>query len=1068
MRTRPFPWLSLALALTAASTAARIVDRPTLSIEPARTQRAHLSATQHARLDSLLNRDSHAAIEYWVTPAAQLPPDLRSLEPAVRAAFQALRSAHPDRLRLTVHHPADSPDLAPHLDSLGIRSTRAARITDDRATESELTSSLRFTLNAHPASVRNALLPAHTHDLPELLLTHLEALAQPQQPRVLLDCPDGYLALESLLGQRAAVRRAAIDSPHPTTPDDLIVWIQPAAASPAALAHAEAHLRSGGDLLLAASTTTSTLGRAADEVILQFTPAPATATALSPFGVTARPGVLLDPLCDAIPIPNSPPLPAHHFASVPATHQDFRPLAGQPNGSLLFVSPTALDLDPARLQAHGYRAAILATASPRALTAIPPTAPLQLSALSQLPGTPAPRAPLAALLTPSDPSRGRVLILSSASPLADAHLSDERYQHLALARVLLDTLASTDRHLLRRATGQRAPALPLLTTRERTRIRLALLLGAPLLLSVAFLVRRRRTTPAATDLRPAAIALFALVLTPAAVSFITQPFHDLGHDATADHRHQLDAASTAHLRSAHAALGATATLTLHRPPRSQAPVELSAALDRVAVTLSNLAAAAGITYRQRTSDYDQAAAALDLTPTTQAESTTEERRVHILCTGALLALPDGRHTTLDLSDLQTHERLPFRLGLALNTLQRGAPPLLAIASDRPLLSPAEAVLDYQNQGHFAPGGADPYAPASAWLRAHGFATAHVEPRDAQLPPDTDAFLLFQPRRDATALYTALFDHLHSGGRALLAAQAHDFLARRLAETDHTHTYWPRPLYPDLDRPPFTELGLSLDPRLLLDARHTTALLPTRIDRPDLPPHTELLPATEAFCLRILGNAATGDSLRGGTPGGAAPHGDLILAGANSLHSDPALLSLHHLSLTPWLHASNAAWSHAWEGGDLTPQALNGAPTDPANSHHTTPPLLAADLSGPFPTCHTDAEGKLHLDTSSSTPQTPDDVSSSAVHGRLSFIASSAPFRAAHLHATDADHAQLLLLAAARLALEPDLVHLLKQRAAPRGFELPAPAERLLWRLLLIGGAPLLLACIGLRRMRSAA
>ena len=65
----------------------------------------------------------------------------------------------------------------------------------------------------------------------------------------------------------------------------------------------------------------------------------------------------------------------------------------------------------------------------------------------------------------------------------------------------------------------------------------------------------------------------------------------------------------------------------------------------------------------------------------------------------------------------------------------------------------------------------------------------------------------------------------------------------------------------------------------------------------------------------------------------------------------------------------------------------------------------------------------------------------------------------------ADHAQLLLLAVARLTLEPDLVRLLAQREAPVGFDPPPPAERLWWRLLLLGGAPFLFACIGLRRTR---
>ena len=146
---------------------------------------------------------------------------------------------------------------------------------------------------------------------------------------------------------------------------------------------------------------------------------------------------------------------------------------------------------------------------------------------------------------------------------------------------------------------------------------------------------------------------------------------------------------------------------------------------------------------------------------------------------------------------------------------------IAIASDRPLLSPAEAVLDYQNQGHFAPGGADPYGPAKEWLTAHGFSVSPVDPSAPEVPVTADALLVFQPRRNAAAIHGALFEHLRSGGRALLAAQTHDLLGRRLTESDHAFAWWPRPLYPDIDGP-FHELGLSLDPRLLFDTLRATA------------------------------------------------------------------------------------------------------------------------------------------------------------------------------------------------------------------------------------------------------
>ena len=227
MRKPPIPWLALGLAVLITSTVARIVERSAISIEPSRTKRAHLSAEQEERLDALLGGDVHASIEYWVSPGASLPHDLRGLEPAVRAAFSALESEHTDRLRLSIHHPTYSPEIAAHLDSLGVRATRTQRVEDDRWTGSELTSSLRFTLGPHAAHVRNGLLPAQTRNLPELLLSHLEDLATPSRPRVILDAPHGFKAIEALLTDRAELRRADLATDSEVLQDDLIVWLQP-------------------------------------------------------------------------------------------------------------------------------------------------------------------------------------------------------------------------------------------------------------------------------------------------------------------------------------------------------------------------------------------------------------------------------------------------------------------------------------------------------------------------------------------------------------------------------------------------------------------------------------------------------------------------------------------------------------------------------------------------------------------------------------------------------------------------------------------------------------------------
>ena len=1034
---RPTPWLALGLAFLAVSAAARIVDTPALSIEPARSMRAHLDSKASARLENLLGEELHAKIEYWVTPEAELPQELRELEPRVRAAFEALAALQPERLHLSIHHPGDSPQLDSHRTELGLRTTHAPRILEDEWRDLEFMSSLRFSLDASPATVRNGLLPQQTAELPLLLLTHLEELAKPSRPHVLLDAPEGYVAFESLLKDRTELTRGSISDLRRQDAAELIIWIQPEEVPPGTLERLERHLRSGGDLLIAGSSTRSSFGRSGSEAYVQMSSSPALQEALSAFGAGAREGVLLDPLCDALPISREESLPAHHLLAVPAPNQDFRALEEQPNGSLLFDSATALELDPARLLEHGLRASVLATSSPRAVLATPPSEAISLSQLAELRGAPAPRAAVAALLTHKDPLRGRVLVLGSSSPLRDSHLGDERFKHLALVRVLLKELSSANRLLLQRVSAQRSETIPSLSSDARAQARFFVALLPPLLITICFLMRRERR--AGLKLSPSLAAFAALLLTPVVISLLLSPMRSFGQDASADHRHQLDGEGEAYFEQLLKDLDGPVTLELWRPARAELPVRFAAELDKASLSLKSLAEAAGLTYRERRADAAEVAEALQLKSRVLSEAFTEEKLAKEVCVGAQLQTSLGANISIDLSDVATHERLRFRVALALRTLRLGAPPLITVSSDRPLISPAEAVLDYQNEGLFAPGGADPYEAARAWLSAHGFALEELEKGPEALAQSADALLLFQPRRDASAIYEALFEQLNDGGRALLAAQEHELLARREDENDHAFAYWPRPLYPDLDASPFIELGLTLDPRPLFDHVRGTALIPTRSERPGQPPQTLLTPTSEAFCVKVLG---------------ADSYGELVLAGVNALSTDEATLKDRGLELTPWLYASEGAWMHAWEGGDLSPDVLSGSPDDPANFFPVDAPILAADLSGEFPSCQRDEDGKLQLLEGSEQSQ-----------GLLTLLGSSAPFRSEHLHAPGTDHAQLLLHSVARLCLEPALVELLTHREAPRGFEQPSPLERFTWRLLLIAGAPLLLASIGIRRTR---
>ena len=72
-----------------------------------------------------------------------------------------------------------------------------------------------------------------------------------------------------------------------------------------------------------------------------------------------------------------------------------------------------------------------------------------------------------------------------------------------------------------------------------------------------------------------------------------------------------------------------------------------------------------------------------------------------------------------------------------------------------------------------------------------------------------------------------------------------------------------------------------------------------------------------------------------------------------------------------------------------------------------------------------------------------------------------------LHAEGYDHAQLLLCAAAHLALPAELAELLAKRPTRAGLGYVEPATRLRWRLVVVGAGPLRLLLLGAWRRRRA-
>ncbi|MCB9914331.1 MAG: Gldg family protein [Planctomycetes bacterium] len=478
-----------------------------------------------------------------------------------------------------------------------------------------------------------------------------------------------------------------------------------------------------------------------------------------------------------------------------------------------------------------------------------------------------------------------------------------------------------------------------------------MLLAAPLALVLLALARGERRARGGPRLWPrlaAAAAALAVVAGLAALA----PRVEL--DATRDGRNRLTPDEHATLAELVAAAGGDVRLASAFSPDAALPPELRPLARETRRLADELAHELdGVRHTALVLDADDArAGALGLARHTFGSRDDEARRVQ-RAYAALVVEAGERREVLELPGARAFAELRFRVAFALARLAGRADARLALVAERPRLSPAEAALEFQQRGLFAPREADPYGELERLLSENDFAVRRVDAVAPHLAEGTRAALFLQPRRDATPLLTALAELLADGGRALLAAQPYALQARQLERADLRLAFWPRPLFEDLDHELLPALGAPLVHEVLLDRPPGSLAVRTRVDAQDGPRY-ELQESTQPFFVRATPDADAAPLFVG--------TGELLLPGAARFALDDATLAQRGLSAQVWLRASDAAWSYAWTGGDLPDEAL--ARAEAAGCTRVPGAPLGLWLRGRFPAA-TRVEGPAAPRTSSS-------------------------------------------------------------------------------------------------------
>ena len=431
-------------------------------------------------------------------------------------------------------------------------------------------------------------------------------------------------------------------------------------------------------------------------------------------------------------------------------------------GGLNFVAASALEVDPQAVQAKGFHAEIVGTTteSPRVLPL--PAGPFTDADLAG--GLPVPKQNLLVLLKPDDPWQGQLFVLASASPFQDGIINQPGYAHRVFLQNLIHTYGQPERVLRGRVEkdGPQRLVPPGALARFFFWRFFAVFLVPLAFVGLGVRHYLRYSQPS----RPASrwgrqLGLAGLVLLVGALVWRGRgPYLDL----TAD---QLNTPSPLLGRLLQ---GTSLSAELIATHRASMPRQLKDAEDRIRTLLADRNIPLRVIRPDAlTPDQQQTLAAEKLAPFPVERILHDTLATQYVWSG--LRLIDNANTiAVPRLDQRALRHLEFLLGAASHSLQQGRKMRVAVISDLPRLSPAEALEDYQKKGLIAPGGTDVYSNLKALLTDYLYDVHYINPRTPSMPSDVDVLLWMQPRRDSGPILLLLSQHLAQGGKAIVAMQ----------------------------------------------------------------------------------------------------------------------------------------------------------------------------------------------------------------------------------------------------------------------------------------------------------
>jgi hypothetical protein len=911
------------------------------------------------------------------------------------------------------------------------------RVLHDEHSEQKIWSSLVLAWGERPEVLIQDIQESHLPHLEGLIVQHLRALENPPRPTFGVAAAGRFQLLAAFLNEHGPVIQLDLDG-DPRIPEeiDVLFWMQPAAITPQH-GRVRRFVESGRSAVLAGSAYEIEYLLEEDEAryAARLLP-PAWEELLRPLGLRPVADLLLDAnigpvLLDAGERQLREVEAPFHLRVLPVFY-NMKSFLLPARGGLNFAGAAPLEVDTRQAAQAGFQAEIVGTTTENARVLPLPQEPFANADLQA--GLSVPKQNLMVLLKSDDPWQGQVFVLASASPLRDGFIEQAGYAHRVFLQNLVRTFAAPERLVRSRVERAVPGAIPSMGTSARLFWRCFAVFLVPLLLLAVGLRRYGGAWPFRRWPVDPLARLGAGLLLLLVGAYLWRSPGSLYLDLSADRLNTPTPLTLRLLEEQTTSVEADLVVL----PRALLPPALKSVEDRVRALLDRgdipvrLVRPGALPLHEQQELLDQG-----LRPFSTEQVVHDTLATRQAWSGLRLR-QEGRAAVIPRLDGHTINHLEFLLATALRRLEQGRAPRVAVFSDLPRLSPAEALEDYQKKNLMAPGGADVYGQLKGLLADYLYEVYHVNPRDPALPDSIDVFLWLQPRRDSGPVQRLLADHLARGGRAMVALQHFNIQQRQYRGAGFETVYWPQPQFQDLD--PFLRLlGLEQVREVLMDRTRAHLELETQVNRTavrEYDPQKVALP----FLIRAVGeNFAPQSPL-------TRHLGDLLFIWGNRFALDEERLSRLGLQAQVLISTSDRSWSYPWQGGWLPPEIFS------ADSYLPGRQPLSVLVKGSFPPVAWAEGGPQALPAEAARPE-----------GALLLIGSSEMFKNDHLYAPNFQHDQLLLNAVALLAYGEELAALQARRPAQRGFPVQSPVARALWRAGVVAAGPLLFLAWGLVR-----